>query len=537
MRIRNKSLIIGIFMLGSQHNATLMSTTRLCSIYVNLFTHKTLAIKNISSLIANNETATLAICSDKNTFYSGLESIDLNSIFLEKIKNLYYLNNKATNKINAVKLAKDIGFFKLRKHTKLILLISDSYLASLEKKELTQFFKLLNNVAQQQSLTIQVCIYGSLIPSLLKPTLITMSHLLAGLCSTTAIDENQSHVLVDFWANQFGVKSDLQFLMTQTDDHQWIMTAFGQENTATDITEFSDSSLLYISNDALEPNTVTPKGAFLGENNQAVFDMLDVPKAATIILGCQTQQEIRQLAVDCYRLRQKAGHFLKIIVREMGQCLRYGDEQFLLQAGVNLVVPYPMQYVRFMSQVEAIQGQRLIRTLPSSLDQLLHTEQNFSNKGYLPNQVFVDYSHSIMAHSTQSNVSFALIKLTLLPGMSAKECLRLCCIRRNGDVVTASKHAIYVLFSAIHHDNIHIALSNIFEFPVRDLFRSIAVLDTHFDVETELQTLLRDEITIDDDISRLTTEKQLFSSESTTETEPSSPRFAIKKSLKLKEAL
>ncbi|WP_256384890.1 cellulose biosynthesis protein BcsE [Photobacterium toruni] len=522
-------------MLNNQHNVTLMGTTRLSSIYVNLFTHKMLVIKNITSLISNKETVSLVVFSDKNTFHSGLEYIEINEIFQKKIKSLYFINKKSTHNTNIIKLAKDIRFLKLKNKTKLILLISDSYLASLEKKDITIFFKLLNNIAHTKNLTIQLCLYGSLVQSLLKPILITMSHLLAGLTSTTTIDEQQSHVFVDYWANQFGVESNQQYRLSQTEDYQWLMISLIQEQTVNPLAAYSNSYQLYISNTALEPNTITPKGTFLSKNNQTLLDIDDIPKTATIILSCDSQQEIYQLAMDCYNLRQKSGYLLKIVIREMAQCLRYGDEQFLLQAGVNLVVPFPMLYLRFMSQVEAIQGQQLIRTLPSSFDKLQHNKQPLLNKGYLQNQEFIDYSHSIMTHSSQSHISFALIKLTLLQNMSPKECLRLCCIRRNGDVVTASQHAIYVLLSIIDHNNINIALNHIFEFSVWDLFHSIIVLESHLDIENELQTILQNQITIDDDISRLTTEKQIFESESTIQLEPSTLRFAIKKPLKIKE--
>lgn len=206
-------------MLSNQHNATLISTTRLSSIYVNLFTHKGLVIKNITSLISNKETVSLAVFSDKNTFYSGLEHIEINKVFRNNIKNLYFINKKSAHNTNVIKLAKDIRFLELKNQTKLILLISDSYLASLEKKDIIIFFKLLNNIAHKKNLAIQLCLYGSLVQSLLKPILITMSHLLAGLTSTTTIDEQQSHVFVDYWANQFGVESNQQYRLSQTDDH------------------------------------------------------------------------------------------------------------------------------------------------------------------------------------------------------------------------------------------------------------------------------------------------------------------------------
>ncbi|MDN4734046.1 BcsE family c-di-GMP-binding protein [Vibrio parahaemolyticus] len=68
--------------------------------------------------------------------------------------------------------------------------------------------------------------------------------------------------------------------------------------------------------------------------------------------------------------------------------------------------------------------------------------------------------------------------------------------------------ALYVLFSAIRQSDIDIALNNIFEFPVRDLFHSTHTFDTQLDIETELKFIVQDEAVISDDVSTLTTERK-----------------------------
>ena len=95
--------------------------------------------------------------------------------------------------------------------------------------------------------------------------------------------------------------------------------------------------------------------------------------------------------------------------------------------------------------------------------------------------------------------------------MTPEECLRLCHIRRDGDIVTACNNALYVLFSAIRHNDINVALNNIFEFPIRDLFHTVQTYDTQHDIEAELQNIIEDQTAISPEVSKLTTEQKIFS--------------------------
>lgn len=232
-------------------------------------------------------------------------------------------------------------------------------------------------------------------------------------------------------------------------------------------------------------------------------------------------------------MRVKAGSQLKIIIRETQQCLRYADEKYLLRSGVNLICPVQVPPMRFMTQVEAIQGQLLTRPIPSSLDALTKYDLSFGSKGYLRSKEFTRYCNDVISVSAQSKVNFALIKLTFLPGMQAEECLRLCHVKRDGDVVTATQKALYVLFSAIRHSDIDIALNNIFEFPVRDLFYSMRTFETQYDIDSELKYILEDEALISKEVTDLTTETQIFPEQNSAITDVPT-LFAIKKTIALK---
>ncbi|YCO02943.1 cellulose biosynthesis protein BcsE [Vibrio sp. VNB-15] len=508
------------------------------SVYVNLFSHKHMTIEFLISASDQSHNTSLTSFTDKDTLLSGLNREvvknfnDLCDNYLDKI---YFINNKnQKKKLEPIALAKDIHKINIKKQSTYILFIPDSILSHCSDKDVGTFLRTINELATKKSLIINLCIYGHLGTSVLKPKLLTNNQYLAGLATMSALDELRYSYFVDFWSNTHGVKSEQEYILSFDDKGCLLATPY-EKVQANDVTEDkADSERLYITKEALGDDTKVPKGMHLAQNNQQLLAMLDSPRASTIVFNCSSQNEVQQLALDCYRLRTKAGRQLKLIIRETQQCLRYTDEKFLLRAGVNLISPVQVPQMRFMTQVEAIQGQMLTRSLPQSLEALLKYDVKFGSKGYLHNRDFNQYCIDVMASSGRSNVNFALVKLNLLPGMNSEECLRLCHIRRDGDVVTACNKALYVLFSAIRHNDIEVALSNIFEFPPRDLFHSTRTFDTHYDIEAELKYILEDEVSISKEVSTLATEKQIFSATKKSKLEVPS-LFAVKKAISIKD--
>lgn len=451
------------------------------------------------------------------------------------IEQCFFLSNKFTNKAtNAINLVKDIRQTNIKKLSTYILVLPDSLLSSSDDYFVSIFLRNLNELANNKKLTISVCIYGHLTTSLLKPILISHNRYIAGLATMTSLDDARYCYLVDFWSNKHGVISQDEYLLSNTKDKKLKATSYETHQPRAIQEDKSDSDRIYISRGAFRESEKAPKGMSMAESNQELIAMLNNPRSSTIVFSCDNQSEVQQIALDCYRLRSAYGRQLKIIVRETQQCLRYADEKFLLRSGANFISHAQIPPMRFMTQVEAIQGQMLTRPIPDSLEALLKYDLKFGSKGYLQNQDFSQYCIDVISHSTHSNVNFALIKLNLLPGMTAEECLRLCHIRRDGDVVTACNKALYVLFSAIRHSDIDIALNNIFEFPVRDLFHSTHTFDTQLDIETELKFIVQDEAVISDDVSALATERKIFHNAINSMVDVP-PLFAVKKTIELKE--
>jgi cellulose biosynthesis protein BcsE len=486
-------------------------------IYVNLFSTLSIAIDFLSSSINNDVKNLITIFTHKENFISGLNSRSVsifNNLIDKNIKSVYFLNKeKSKNSPNAIELSKDIHKINTKtiKNSQYFLLINESMLSSLTNQEIKAFLGNIKDFANKKALSVTLCLYGHFGMVDLESKLLTFNQDIAGLTTMTSLDEYRFSYFVRFWLNKHGVTANEEFILTYNKQDKLEATRYEKAQANEKVESKPDSHICFINKTALIQNIHPPKGMLVADNNQQLLTMIDSPQAATIIFSCTQPSDVKELAINCYQLRVNFGNQLKIVVRETQQCLRYTDEKLLLRAGVNLFVPVQVPDIRFLAQVEALQGQILSRTLPASLESLLKYSITFGSKGYLTNNDFVEYCSSVITRSIYSNVDFSLIKLHLLPGMSAEECLRLCHIRRDGDVVTATNNALYVLFSAIRKTDIDIAINNVFEFPIRDLFLSAITLDTKEDIEAAMNYIIESKIEISEDVSSLTTQRQIFS--------------------------
>ncbi|WP_028865784.1 cellulose biosynthesis protein BcsE [Psychromonas aquimarina] len=503
-------------------------------IYVTLFASKQLAVDYFSSLSVTADNITLASITDKINFYSGLKNNSRNNLTNKSnINSAYFLSKKTTRKsISLLKMIDDLALLKLKPNTTFTLFIPDTALSNSGEETVIRFLSKAAEMAKEKTITIVMLIYGPLTSPIIKPMLLTNNQDISGVASLRQSGENSYSYYIDFWSNSNGVKSETEFTVCLNKKSQFEVQADTSASAQAVVIDKADNDRIFMSETVLDNKTAAAKHVITAADNSALIAQLTQPRASTIILSCETQDEVRRLAVQCYQLRRQAGNQLKIIIRERKQCLRYTDERFLLQAGVNLIVPYNVSYARFVGLVDAVQGQVLMRPLPDSLEELQQHDHSYGMKGYLPNQEFAGYCKHVISRSAQTRIQFALVKLALLPGMTAGECLRLCHIRRDGDVITACEDSIYVLFTAVRHNDVETALNNIFEFSAGDLFRSFTAFDNLHDIETELLTVVEKSIEVSNEVEGITTQHTIFSSQPAPAAE--APLFAVRKKIQVR---
>jgi cellulose biosynthesis protein BcsE len=509
--------------------------------YINLFNTKKSSFKYINRFMADIELVSFISLSNVDDYFSGFDANERQENYENMNVNCqkkFFIGSKFKNKtINLKKLVNDL--IKIRFQTASILIISmpDKTFDQCNNDDIAYFFRKTKKWAADQKITINFIIYGATVTSVIKPQLALHNRYISGLTTLQHIDDTHSNYHVIFWGSHHGVISNVEFCLSTNDQNQYYVSSRESDSSYQSGLKFTDDERIYAPTTAIEDGIQVPGKVIITTANADTFSILETIhiQASTIILSCYDVHEVKQLALDCFHLRRRAGGAVKIIVREMAQCLRYSDEKFLMKSGINLIAPYSISYAKFLSLIEALQGQIFTRQIPDSIESLLKFDKEYGYKGYLSNKNFVAYCTKLTEVSEQKQLHFSLVKLNLLPGMSAEECLRLCHIRRDGDIATACKHAVYVLFSAVRMNDAKIALNNIFDIPVNDLFYSHTIIEDNYDFELELENIVKHAIEMPYDIKDISTE-QPSPSRNNEQITPKSTitQFATNKPLKIR---
>ncbi|MGF1878711.1 cellulose biosynthesis protein BcsE [Photobacterium frigidiphilum] len=509
--------------------------------YINLFNTKKSSFKYINRLIVDVKLVSLVSLSNIDDYFSGFDANErqesYNNINVNCQKK-FFLGSKFTNKtINLKKIVNDLIKMQFRTDSILIISIPDKIFDQCNNNDVTYFFRKTKIWAIDQKIAINFIINGATVTSVIKPQLALLNRYISGLATLQHVDDTHSNYHVIFWGSHHGVISNVEFNLNTNDRNQYYVSSRENDSNYHSGLKFTDDERIYAPMTAIGDGIQVPGKVIISNTNTDLFNILETIhiQASTVILSCYDTHEVKQLALDSFHLRRKAGSAVKIIVREMAQCLRYSDEKFLMKAGINLITPYNMSYAKFLSLIEAIQGQIFTRQIPDSIESLLKFDREYGYKGYLSNKNFVSYCSKLIEVSEQTQLHFSLIKLNLLPGMSAEECLRLCHIRRDGDIATACEHAIYVLFSAVRMNDAQIALNNIFDIPVSDLFHSHIIIEDNYDFELELKNIIKHAVDIPSDITITSAEHHLsYLNKEHIIPEPAITQFAINKPLKVR---
>ena len=207
----------------------------------------------------------------------------------------------------------------------------------------------------------------------------------------------------------------------------------------------------------------------LYNSNEMAIRAVEGSASATLLLHFSSTTELASLAREILQLRQQQGPHLKIIVREMQSRLRHADERVLLRAGVNLIVPAELNFSRLLGLLESCQGQSLTRSLglmPQSDDPVVSE----LSSGYYRMPEFVRRCRQALRQSERLGVQVALIRLQMLPGLPPLDALRVCALRRPGDISSADEQHLYLFLYACRETDVSKTLGSLFLLPPLDLF-------------------------------------------------------------------
>ena len=440
----------------------------------------------------------------------------------------YFLSKNKSN-LSLNKLKKDIHRINIKRNTNTVFYVSDNTLLTAKESDRLSFFIYLKQLSLELQSAICIVISGQE-SHRLSHWLMTHPGYLLGLSSIHQTDSAKYVYQIHFWISAQNISAHFEYDILLENSGKFGVNVAEHNEKLDNKQKLHDGRFLYIAESAIDTNQSGEHTMVKFDNNQALFDQLDNITSGTVILTISQQSEAHQLALNCYRLRRKFGLEFKIVVRELQQCLRYSDESFLTHAGINLIVPSSVRYARFLSMVETLQKQDITYKIADSVETLINLESNagYGHKGYVDNHRFVARCHNLIEQYEHSQLQFALVKLSLLPGIDLHSCLRMCHIKRDGDLITACNDALYVLLASVRHNDVDIALSRIFKLPIMDIFQSNTIYTTIGRMKTQLPEIVTQAVVIDANSASLTVQDSIFTP-NTENDKPSDIHYAIHK--------
>lgn len=266
---------------------------------------------------------------------------------------------------------------------------------------------------------------------------------------------------VAFWCNEKGVSARQQLAVNWHQD-QWALC----ESVPSDPQPRSDEQSIFSHRAVLEGAPPLSEHWRLFDTNQALFDAAHAAQAATVIFSLDSNRDVESIAHDLHALRRQRGSALKLIVRESRPSLRTIDERLLMGSGASLVIPGSTTLSRCLTLIESVQGQRYTRPVPSNIADLISALRPLQLRGWQP---WGDFCSAIEAalHNPliPKDSRGVLVALRPVPGLTTRQALSLCRIKRQGDIMTANAQRIVLFLSYCPVNALDTALSNILALP------------------------------------------------------------------------
>ena len=192
--------------------------------------------------------------------------------------------------------------------------------------------------------------------------------------------------------------------------------------------------------------------------------------AATILLHADGDQEFEALSRFVHRMRLSHPRSLKIIVREVGNKLRYNNELVLLRLGVNLMVHKETPFSRLLQVINDIAAQTFSRLVEDEYFLAVQSAEPNRIAGYLSPSIFCSEVVAMLKRSERINLGHCLVRLPILSRLAQLDALQACQARRFGDIFTADQNSVYLFLFACRESDVDSTLDRLFSVPVTELF-------------------------------------------------------------------
>lgn len=298
--------------------------------------------------------------------------------------------------------------------------------------------------------------------------LLRMVHRFSGLARLRASGE-EARWDVYYWFADEGPMVDKSFrLDTDGNGNWWVDQRDSLRSQAAE--RAVDEDDVFVMRAALPGGRSMPAGWRVFETVEQMNVALSSAHAPTVVFHYHVGSSLETIARSVFELRRLIGPYVKIVVKEAGGRLRHSHEQLLLNMGANLTIPGETGFARMTSLLKTIQGQAYSRVLPSGFEEAMASVVAVARTGYLAPADFTGAVADVMERSRPLQVHNALVRLSLTPGLGILETLRLCTMKRPGDLCTADDESVYVFLFACEEQDTGSTLDRLFRLPVSVLF-------------------------------------------------------------------
>lgn len=209
--------------------------------------------------------------------------------------------------------------------------------------------------------------------------------------------------------------------------------------------------------------------------------------AATVVLPYGGADEYAALAHRIHRLRRAHPRALKILVRELGERLRHGQETVLLRLGANQVMYRDVGLSR-LEQAVLEWRERLYQRAPvADAQSLIDAIAPEPVRGYLPPQAFCATARRMLARGLDAKLGHSLIRLRLRSAVAHLDALSAFRFERDGDLVTATADEVALFLFGCQQADAQGTLSRLLAVPVAELAAEVSLVTATIDLNMALE--------------------------------------------------
>ncbi len=230
-----------------------------------------------------------------------------------------------------------------------------------------------------------------------------------------------------------------------------------------------DELVVMVSRDTVMHERSLPRDWRVLADNDALVVAASHSVAATVVLHYGIRENLAELARQVNFLRRHCGKALKILIREDNASIRY--ELLLLSLGANSIIPRSTSLAQVEILIDGVQGQLFSRPVPEDYRGALAAAMSDSTTGYVPAQRYVKLVREAVERSRPIRLPNVMLRLMLEQDVAGVDAVRVCRIRRTGDLCTASGDSLYLFLFACHIDDAGKAVAEVFGRPLTELFR------------------------------------------------------------------